>query len=229
MLLFKKRSVAKCLCAVIMLSLLFQTAAVPKTVAQAKTSGGKTTKAKKVKTKKKSKKKNKKKKSKKKKEQKPLTARQKTFRSAERQKVMRRFERELDRITKWWWSDERKLKTCFKWFGRCRYIHSSPSPSSESRYNGWDIRAANDMLIRKRGDCYNYACAFAFFARAIGYKVRVAVGTACSMTVGRNMHCWVEIDGKIYDPEREYCWHRSNSFYKMSYSNYYDYRAYFKV
>lgn len=57
---------------------------------------------------------------------------------------------------------------------------------------------ANDHFKRTGGDCHADGCAFAYLARAIGYKDVYAcldVGPK-----GTNGHCWTEIGGKVYDP-----------------------------
>lgn len=160
------------------------------------------------------------------------SARKKTYESKKRKKVMKQFHKKLQKITKETDTPEVKLKKCFQWFSKCRYVQVSVKPTKNKRYNGWDITCASNMLKKKRGNCYYYSCAFAFFAREIGYRAKIVVGTALnSGKSARNEHCWVEINGKIYDPERKcVSWYdKKISFYAMSYKSQYKYKALFKI
>ncbi|MCR4595040.1 MAG: hypothetical protein K5761_08295, partial [Clostridiales bacterium] len=62
-------------------------------------------------------------------------------------------------------------------------------------YHGmdWPVVYANDMFLKKAGNCFSYAASFAFMAKAIGYEeVYVCNGGS---------HGWAEINGKVYDPQ----------------------------
>ena len=91
---------------------------------------------------------------------------------------------------------QQKLRACFDYVKR-EYGECNPrSP----HYLGadWPILYANDMFIDGRGNCFSYAAAFAFMAKAIGYEE-----VYCCNSTG---HGWAEIDGKVYDPE----WSKGN-------------------
>lgn len=74
----------------------------------------------------------------------------------------------------------------------------------------WPILYANDMFVDGGGNCFSYAAAFAFMAKAIGYE-----NVYCCNSGG---HGWAEIDGLVYDPE----WSRSHSYYSYYGLNYYE-------
>lgn len=53
---------------------------------------------------------------------------------------------------------------------------------------------ANDMYLRGYGNCFSFASAFAYLAKAIGYE-----NVYCCNSGG---HGWAEINGLIYDLEQ---------------------------
>nr|MCR4594977.1 hypothetical protein [Clostridiales bacterium] len=54
---------------------------------------------------------------------------------------------------------------------------------------------ANDMFVKRAGNCFSYASAFAYMAKAIGYEnVYVCSGQS---------HGWAEINGRVFDPQAE--------------------------
>lgn len=82
---------------------------------------------------------------------------------------------------------------------------------------GWEQEEALAMLSKKKGNCYSFAAAFYYFARALGYNPTIYSGAVYGMsdneyTSGsrtRTPHGWVEIESEdgevlIYDPEMEY-------------------------
>lgn len=68
--------------------------------------------------------------------------------------------------------------------------------------HGWETEAARKILVRTRGNCYNFAAAFCVFARALGYQAQ-----AYSGHVGERVlpHGWVVIETEeglfLCDPE----------------------------
>ncbi len=57
----------------------------------------------------------------------------------------------------------------------------------------WPVVCANDLFIYGKGDCYSYGAAYAYYAKAIGYKEVYACNSGG--------HGWAEVEGKYYDPE----------------------------
>ena len=57
----------------------------------------------------------------------------------------------------------------------------------------WPELYANDMFVDGAGNCFSYASAFAYMAKAIGYE-----NVYCCSSGG---HGWAEINGLVYDPE----------------------------
>lgn len=87
-----------------------------------------------------------------------------------------------------------KLKKCFDW------VISKPYRTRRtfSNFSGWPAVYANDHFVLGSGNCLADAAAFAYLAKAIGYK-DVYVCTDCD---GRTpgTHGWTEIGGLVYDP-----------------------------
>ena len=107
---------------------------------------------------------------------------------------------------------EEKLYACWK------YVTNS---NSFSYYiwpymvgdDGWVRKSAWQLLETGRGDCYNFACAFAAMAGVVGYKAYVVYGrvsgTRDHAADGLTRHAWVKINGLYYDPEAEWAnWYR---------------------
>lgn len=91
-------------------------------------------------------------------------------------------------------SKKEKLSTCFWWVSKKPYIQYRKFKPTKD----WPAVYANDHFKRKGGDCHADGSAFAYLARALGYK-NVYVCLDCD---GRRAqgHCWTEINGKVYDP-----------------------------
>ena len=105
-------------------------------------------------------------------------------------------------------SKSQKLRACFDYLqNNDDYIEMNPRIPD---YTGmdWMIVYANDIFVDERGNCLSYAAAFAYMAKAIGYKNVYGCNSGG--------HGWAEIEGLIYDPE--WGMHRfSYSYYGMSY------------
>lgn len=82
----------------------------------------------------------------------------------------------------------------------------------EKGETGWEAEEAYVMLSTRKGNCYNYAAAFGYLARAIGFDAHIYAGTVRGMGTADyptvNPHGWVEInfDGewRLFDPEYEF-------------------------
>ena len=62
----------------------------------------------------------------------------------------------------------------------------------------WYAVQANDHFERGCGDCIADASAFAYLAKALGYK-NVYI-CADGSRRDDNSHAWTEINGRVYDP-----------------------------
>ena len=89
-----------------------------------------------------------------------------------------------------------KLRKCFDYLQTQTYECNPRVP----HYRGmdWPIIYANDIFTTDGGNCFSYAAAFAFMAKAIGYTDVYACHSGG--------HGWTEIGGLVYDSE----WQRSH-------------------
>lgn len=92
-------------------------------------------------------------------------------------------------------SKSQKFETCFNWVIK----HYYATRRVFMNQTAWPALYANDYLIPSGGgNCFSDGCAFAYLAKALGYKnVYVCVDTD---ELGDSGHCWAEIDGLVYDP-----------------------------
>ena len=123
-----------------------------------------------------------------------------------RQKTIRRAKAIVASITNSRMSKAQKLRVCFEYVMKSYTGRRPRTP----HYKGtdWPVVYANDMFLDGSGNCFSYAAAFAYMAKACGYK-----NVYCCNDTG---HGWVEIDGLVYDPE-EYR-NTANKFYATPYS-----------
>lgn len=101
----------------------------------------------------------------------------------------------MARITTSRMSKKKKLEVCFRW------VMSKPYHTWRRFDEGgeaWYAVHANDHFVRGSGDCMADASAFAYFAKALGYK-NVYVCTNGYRNNNR-AHGWTEINGRVYDP-----------------------------
>lgn len=127
----------------------------------------------------------------------------------EKIKTIKKAEKIVSEITNKKDSKEVKLKKCFDWvisFPYCQY-----RKMSQVKDKNWETIFANDIFDNRQGCCVSEGAAFAFLARACGYKETYV----CSDTA----HGWAEIDGYVYDPlfaeAKDY-----SKYFKCSYGNY---------
>lgn len=110
------------------------------------------------------------------------------------------------------------LRACYNYLKRCRYFGSAiPYPERSTRYNGWDAKYAKDFFTKNGGNCFSYSCGFAFMAKELGYKPKIVVGKAENENGEMSLHAWVEINGRVYDVEREYSKYHKGVFYGRTY------------
>ena len=98
---------------------------------------------------------------------------------------------EVEKATAPGMTKEEKLSACFVY---CKSQYREHRPRTP-HYLGvdWPVIYANDMFAGTGGNCFSYAAAFAFMAKAIGYTDVYACNSSG--------HGWAEIDGLVYDPE----------------------------
>ena len=84
-----------------------------------------------------------------------------------------------------------KLEACFVY---CKQTYGE-SRARTPHYNGldWPVVYANDMFVNGRGNCFSYAAAFAYMAKAIGCEEVYACNSGG--------HGWAEVEGRVFDPE----------------------------
>lgn len=124
----------------------------------------------------------------------------------EEDKTLFRAFKEVAKATTPEMTKEQKLKACFDY---CKTAYRECRPRTP-HYTGmdWPVVYANDMFVGTGGNCFSYAAAFAYMAKAIGYE-----NVYCCNTGG---HGWAEIDGLVYDPEWSIHYHRY-TYYALSY------------
>ncbi len=107
-----------------------------------------------------------------------------------------------------------KLRACFDYVVRnCRYVGGEVWPPK-----GWEPYHAYKMLTAKRGNCYDYAAAFCYLAKAVGYEDAVCISGRRAYGDGSlHPHSWCEIKGKVYDPK--ITWSNGNYLFGTSYGN----------
>ena len=102
-------------------------------------------------------------------------------------------------------TDAEKLRAAFNHIKNDYPEFNTRVPHDRS-YN-WPVLYANDIFVgtganrtgTKGGNCFSCAASFGYLAKAIGYTNVYACNSGG--------HGWIEMDGKVYDPE----WERHNS------------------
>lgn len=123
---------------------------------------------------------------------------------AEHAAVFERAVAELSKCTNDSMTKEQKLRAAFNHI-RDNFTEKNPRIPHMKAF-GWETIYADDIFVRGYGNCISMAAAFAFMAKAIGYDNVYACNYG---------HAWVEIDGRIYDPEWEKN-HRSESYFNRA-------------
>lgn len=96
-------------------------------------------------------------------------------------------------------SKQKTLQNCYKYVTKFTYLPRNYSITKK----GWEVTYALNALNDKKGNCYSYATAFAMLARECGYDAKIVTGTMVKNGGKEQPHAWVEIDGKVYDPQSE--------------------------
>lgn len=97
-------------------------------------------------------------------------------------------------------TQEEELRACYEAVKACREMQPR---YPHLRTMDWPSVYANDIFDNGAGNCFSFAAAFAYLAKAVGYEEVYVCNSGG--------HGWAEIDGKIYDPE----WARSRPNYDL--------------
>lgn len=99
-----------------------------------------------------------------------------------------------------------KLKACWD---HLRTAYGECNPRNPEYYGtDWPEVYANDIFVDGTGNCFSYAAAFAYLAKAVGYSDCYACNSGG--------HGWSEVEGLVYDAE--WSMHNFNySYYALSY------------
>lgn len=86
-------------------------------------------------------------------------------------------------------TEEQKLRACYQYvMDSSKYKRDTEVPSGD-----WTGRYAQEILSTGKGNCYRYACGFAYLAKGLGYEARVVTGTVRSLKGGQTPHGWAEV------------------------------------
>lgn len=91
----------------------------------------------------------------------------------------------------------RDLRAAYN-FAKMPYVSGATDPSKGTHYYahiGYSVH---------KGNCYVMAATFCELAKALGYNAVEVYGWDPAANGAQLPHSWVEIDGRIYDPEAEY-------------------------
>ncbi|MDY4079291.1 MAG: hypothetical protein SOY42_11000, partial [Clostridium sp.] len=100
-------------------------------------------------------------------------------------------------------AESKSLYDCFVWVCESTtYFRTYNFP----KYHDWDIDYVNNYLDsysngQYYGNCYSYSAVFANLARLKGYDAELRCGYCSRVGGGLTEHCWVEINGLVYDPD----------------------------
>lgn len=119
--------------------------------------------------------------------------------SNERVKLIFAVQSVIDRVAKSSQSKEQKLKACYDDMLKCGYAGRFGSTDTA----GWEVGYAYEMLTSRKGNCYSYAAAFGMLARKCGYNAKIVTGQIVKDGAAAVNHAWVEINGRVYDPQTQ--------------------------
>lgn len=126
--------------------------------------------------------------------------------TTEKDKTLHRALKLVAQLTTPSMTKEQKLRACFNYLQTETYESNPRVP----HYRGmdWPVVYANDIFLKGGGNCFSYAAAFGFMAKAIGYTDVYGCHSGG--------HGWTEIGGLVYDAEWQRSHHRY-SYYGLSY------------
>ncbi len=98
-------------------------------------------------------------------------------------------------------TSEQKLLACYNYvINFTTYKRTYETPAGD-----WTGQFAQELLSTGKGNCYRYAAAFAYLAKALGYDVKVCTGQVVARRGGTTPHGWAEVfidgDWYVFDPE----------------------------
>lgn len=108
-------------------------------------------------------------------------------------------------------SQEEKLRACFDYVADFSYLGRNRALDDSVKTMPYDLAQGYALKIFEtgKGDCYNFAAAFLFLARGLGYDAEAIIGY-CGYTWSRNAiaHSWITLttdDGTqyLFDPQIE--------------------------
>lgn len=110
-------------------------------------------------------------------------------------------------------TQDQKLCSCYNYIvNNTSYSRTYETPSGD-----WTKGYAAEVYTTGKGNCYRYAAAFAYLAKALGYDTKVITGVIGASRGGYNPHGWVEVNvgGTWYicDPEMQYADKKKRDFY----------------
>ena len=101
----------------------------------------------------------------------------------------------INKVTNKRMSKGQKLEACFRWV-MSKYYRTWRRFDQGGAV--WYAVQANDHFERGCGDCIADASAFAYLAKALGYKnIYICADAPRS---NNSAHAWTEINGRVYDP-----------------------------
>ena len=116
-------------------------------------------------------------------------------------------------------TQEQKLAACYNHImASTSYQRSYEVPSGD-----WTVPYAMQVYSTGTGNCYKYAAAFGYLAKALGYETKVITGEVRAARGGTTPHSWVEIyingGWYVFDPELQDAKPNYNM-YMRTYQNY---------
>ncbi len=117
-------------------------------------------------------------------------------------------------------TQDQKLKAAYDYVvNSTTYERTYETPSGD-----WTAAYATELLTTGKGNCYRFAAAFAYLAKALGYDSRVITGQIGAARGGLTPHGWVEIimggQTYIFDPEMQYAKKGAKDYYFKTYETY---------
>ena len=89
-------------------------------------------------------------------------------------------------------TQEQKLRTCYDYLCSKTFTYVTKRPFSYAR--DWRLTYGYEMLTTYSGVCYNFAAAFAYMARYIGYtNVKAIAGELLYLDGHWDLHSWTKI------------------------------------
>lgn len=117
-------------------------------------------------------------------------------------------------------TQDQKLKAAYDYVvNNTTYNRTYETPSGD-----WTAAYATELLTTGKGNCYRFAAAFAYLAKALGYDSRVITGKIGAARGGLNPHGWVEIiiggQTYVFDPEMHYAKKGAKDYFFKTYATY---------